>query len=274
MADNVTFQTTVAATPPNATIVAGDDVGGVIYQRIKVDGGADGVTTPIVAGQQARAQSLPVALSTEDAQLLTDLLAKVIASPATEAKQDAQIALLPAALGAGGGLKVDGSGTALPVSGTVTANIGTVATLSTAAKQPALGTAGTPSADVITVQGAALGTAIPTLEQSRAAAAADVHAPAVNTAAVVTYAASAGQAHVIGGIAWSYNAAPTGGNLKVEDVSGTTVFSIDITSAGPGFIPFARPKRSAAQNTALIVTLAAAGAAVTGKVSVLSHWTE
>jgi hypothetical protein len=35
------------------------------------------------------------------------------------------LALLPAALGAGGGLKVDGSGTALPVSGTVTANAGT-----------------------------------------------------------------------------------------------------------------------------------------------------
>lgn len=35
------------------------------------------------------------------------------------------IALLPAALGAGGGLKVDGSGTPLPVSGTVTANVGT-----------------------------------------------------------------------------------------------------------------------------------------------------
>lgn len=33
------------------------------------------------------------------------------------------IALLPTALGSGGGLKVDGSGTALPVSGTVTANI-------------------------------------------------------------------------------------------------------------------------------------------------------
>jgi hypothetical protein len=39
------------------------------------------------------------------------------------------IALLPTALGAGGGLKVDGSGTALPVSGTVTANIGTAGTL-------------------------------------------------------------------------------------------------------------------------------------------------
>jgi hypothetical protein len=32
---------------------------------------------------------------------------------------DAVMALLPAALGAGGGLKIDGSGTALPVSGTV-----------------------------------------------------------------------------------------------------------------------------------------------------------
>jgi hypothetical protein len=117
-------------------------------------------------------------------------------------------------------------------------------------------------------------TPVPTLEKSIPAASADVNAPAVNTAAVVTYAASPGVAHVIGGVAWSYNAAPTGGNLKIEDVSGTVVFSVDITTAGPGFFQFARPKKSAAVNTALIVTLAAAGAAVTGKVSVLSHWTE
>lgn len=44
------------------------------------------------------------------------------------------------------------------VKGTVTANIGTVGTLATAAKQPALGTAGTPSADVISVQGVTSGT--------------------------------------------------------------------------------------------------------------------
>lgn len=43
------------------------------------------------------------------------------------------IALLPAAFGAGGGLKVDGSGTALPVSGTVTANAGTGSFASTLA---------------------------------------------------------------------------------------------------------------------------------------------
>lgn len=48
-----------------------------------------------------------------------------------------------------------------PVSGTVTANIGTVATLAVAAKQPALGTAGSASTDVITIQGIASGTVVP-----------------------------------------------------------------------------------------------------------------
>lgn len=66
-----------------------------------------------------------------------------------------------------GTVTVDGSGVTQPVSGTVTANAGTgtfavsAATLplpsgaATAAKQPALGTAGTASADVITIQGIA-----------------------------------------------------------------------------------------------------------------------
>ncbi len=105
------------------------------------------------------------------------------------------------------------------------------------------------------------------------AAAADVSAPAVNTAAVVTYAAGAGVSHVIKGIAYSYNAAPTGGNLKVENGAGTIVFSMDITAAGPGFIPFNAAMKGTT-NTAMIVTLTAAGAAVTGKVSVLGHWTQ
>lgn len=104
--------------------------------------------------------------------------------------------------------------------------------------------------------------------------AADKHEPAANTAAVITYAAVAGQKHVIGGVAWSYNGAPTAGNLKIEDVAGTVVFSVDITSAGPGFIPFPQPLRQAAVNTALIITLSAGGAAVTGKVNALSHWLE
>lgn len=69
---------------------------------------------------------------------------------------------------AGNALKVDGSASTQPVSGSVTANqggtwdlnniTGTVSLptgAATAAKQPALGTAGTASADVITVQGIA-----------------------------------------------------------------------------------------------------------------------
>jgi hypothetical protein len=57
----------------------------------------------------------------------------------------------------GGRLLVDGSGVTQPISA---ASLPLPTGASTAAKQPALGTAGTPSADVITVQGHALMTAL------------------------------------------------------------------------------------------------------------------
>ena len=107
-----------------------------------------------------------------------------------------------------------------------------------------------------------------------AAASGDVHEPAANTAAVVTYAASSGLKHVITGIAWSYTGGIPSGSLKVEDVSGTTVFVMGITEEGAGIITFPKPKKAAAANTAMIVTLAAGGSGVTGKVSVLNYWTE
>lgn len=47
MADNVTYQDTTLATPPSATVVATDDVGGVQYQRVKLDIGGDGVASPV-----------------------------------------------------------------------------------------------------------------------------------------------------------------------------------------------------------------------------------
>jgi hypothetical protein len=109
--------------------------------------------------------------------------------------------------------------------------------------------------------------------QGRAGVAGDLHAPTSNTAAVVTYTATPSVKHVISGVYWSYNAAPTAGNLKIEDVSGTTIFSVDITAAGPGFMPFPTPFKSAVVNTAMIVTLAAGGSGVTGKVTA-RHWTE
>jgi hypothetical protein len=102
----------------------------------------------------------------------------------------------------------------------------------------------------------------------------DNNTPATNTNAVITYAAAgAGQVNVISGVAWSYSAAPTGGRLKIEDGSGNIVFDIDITAAGPGFIPFRPPKKGTA-NTALILTLYAGGSGVQGKVNALGAWTE
>ena len=99
--------------------------------------------------------------------------------------------------------------------------------------------------------------------------AADNHAPADNTAAVVTYAAVAAKKHYIYGIYWAYDSDLTVvGTVKVEDVSGTTVFGpLPITASGPGFLPFDPPIVSSAVNTAMIVTLATGGAAVQGVLS-------
>ncbi len=96
-------------------------------------------------------------------------------------------------------------------------------------------------------------------------------APAANTAAVVTLAAAGeGISNAIRGIAWSYDAEPTGGNLKVED-GATAVFSMDIATPGAGFVPVCG---KGSTNTALTVTLAAGGEGISGKLNVLEAWEE
>lgn len=75
---------------------ATDEVDGDQIPVFKLDAGADGVSTPIIAGRNADAESLPVALSDEGMAALASILAKIIAAPATEAKQDAAIVLLDA----------------------------------------------------------------------------------------------------------------------------------------------------------------------------------
>lgn len=96
------------------------------------------------------------------------------------------------------------------------------------------------------------------------------YATASNAAAVVTVAAAATKCHAISGLAWSYSGSPTSGMVKIEDGSGTTVFSLDITAAGPGSVLFGKPMRGTV-NTALIVTLAAGGGGVVGKVNLLGY---
>jgi hypothetical protein len=104
------------------------------------------------------------------------------------------------------------------------------------------------------------------------AVAGDVHEPAADTAAIVTYSGTAGVSHVISGIAFGYDIDPIGGLLTVT-ANAVVVFTIPVTKSGAGFIPFTPPKKSGVAH-ALVVTLAAGGAGCTGKVSVLGHWTE
>lgn len=105
------------------------------------------------------------------------------------------------------------------------------------------------------------------------AAMGNVNQPASNTAAVVTKAAAgAGISNLLAGVYWSYDGAPTGGSLKIEDGGGNVVFIVSVTAAGPGSMLFNPPLKGTA-NTALIATLAAGGGGVTGKVNVHS-WTE
>lgn len=158
-ATNPSVSATGSAVPASGTMIAGSD--GTNLRAVKVSAAglvsvdASGATVPV----SATALPLPTGAATAANQAtgnasLASLDGKVTAvntgavvvsssalpsGAATSAKQDSQTTLLagglPAALGAGGGLKVDGSGTALPVSGTVTANLGTLNGVSTAANQ-------------------------------------------------------------------------------------------------------------------------------------------
>lgn len=90
------------------------------------------------------------------------------------------------------------------------------------------------------------------------------HAPAIATAAIVTLAAVSGKKKIIHSIQWSYDTTPTAGNLSVAR-GATIVWSEDISAAGPGGFDVTIPGNT---NEAVTVTLASAGAGVTGKVNV------
>ena len=187
MADNVGY------TPGTGATIAADDIGGILYQRVKIGVGVDGSATDV-------SSTNPMPVSGTFWQTTQPVSATSLPLPsgaATAAKQPA--------LGTAGAastdvlsvqgiasmtpLKVDGSATTQPVSGTFwqatqPVSIATMPSTpvtgtfwqttqpvsatslplpsgaATAAKQPALGTAGTPSADVLTVQGATSMTAL------------------------------------------------------------------------------------------------------------------
>lgn len=94
----------------------------------------------------------------------------------------------------------------------------------------------------------------------------DTATAAANTSVALTFAALADRCHVIFRIDWSYDGSPTGGSLTITD-GGTDMLVLAITAAGPDSIEFDPPKK-AKLNSAVVITLAAGGAGVVGKLNV------
>lgn len=242
MADNVTLQSATPATPPAATVLATDDVSGVHYPRSKLDGGGDGASVPILSGGGVEASALRVTIASDSTGVLS-----VDDNGATLSVDDGAGSLtvdspqLPAALAAGGGMKVEGvaGGVAVPVSA---ATLPLPSGAATAAKQPALGTAGTSSTDVLSVQGIASGTALPVsaaslpLPSGAATSAAQTTAQtaldAIKTAVELidnTVGGTELQVDVVGAL-------PAGTNAigKLAANSGVDIGDVDVTSVTPG----------------------------------------
>jgi hypothetical protein len=118
--------------------------GSVSIGTVAIDQAANGVAVTTSA--------LPAGASTETTSAA--ILAKLPAAPATEAKQDTQLTRLTS---------LDTKVTACNTSAVVVSSSALPAGAATSAKQPALGTAGAPSADVLTVQGAASGSPLPVM---------------------------------------------------------------------------------------------------------------
>lgn len=133
MADNVQLNSPTTA----GAIIATDDIVGVQHQKVKVEFGDDGFATqvsetnPMPVGDAAVLAKLPSDPATQTT--LASILAKIIAAPSTEAKQDAAIALLTTIAAITQPLTdAQLRATPVPISGTVNANTGLVQALTDA----------------------------------------------------------------------------------------------------------------------------------------------
>jgi hypothetical protein len=95
------------------------------------------------------------------------------------------------------------------------------------------------------------------------------HAPAANTAAVVTLPATTGKAHTLTLVSYNYSGAPTGGSLAISD-GGTTVYEQAVTATGPGEVSLPLAGIAGTTGNAVTITLAAGGASVTRRLNIAS----
>jgi len=93
--------------------------------------------------------------------------------------------------------------------------------------------------------------------------------PGANALATIVVANRVGHHVCISNVMWSYNAAPTAGSLNIVDAQGERQVQVDITAAGPGFILGGDGWAEFEAGSGVTLTLAAGGAAVTGKLSCL-----
>lgn len=192
MADHVSFQSATLATPAASTSIATDDVGGNHYQRVKLDVGGDGASVPVLAGTGTASSALRVALADSSVVAATQ-------SGSWSVSVTGTVAI---------------SASALPLpSGAATA-----------AKQPALGTAGTPSADVISVQGVSGGTALPVSDGGGALTVDGTVSISGSVTVTGTVAATQSGTWTVTGAGGTFPVTDSGGSLTVDAPVGTPVF--------------------------------------------------
>lgn len=124
MADNV------AITPASGATIATDNVGGVQYQRIKLDLGGDGASSPFLRGQQTRANSLPVTLASDQDSLPVSnavLESLVLTEDGVHVSGEKGILALAVRTDSGAPLAGDGDRIPLPVNSGGALRVATVA---------------------------------------------------------------------------------------------------------------------------------------------------
>lgn len=96
--------------------------------------------------------------------------------------------------------------------------------------------------------------------------------PGANAPAIVTVQGRTGARVVVSGIIVSYNAAPTAGNFTILGNNSNRGYDFDISAAGPLAIPNPEDGMEFDVGESVTATLAAAGAAVVGKVNLAVQW--
>lgn len=99
------------------------------------------------------------------------------------------------------------------------------------------------------------------------------HAPASDTAAVITIPAVVGQRIKLASLVFSYTADPTGGVLTIESPSGTVKHTEYVTNKGVGPVLFdgsdAGCWEAPEKNTAVVIRLTAGGTGISGAINCL-----